>query len=326
MAEPNPFIHHGVHVARAAVVDWQTQAHQALLAAGETAWGKIMLHGNADYHQLCEQMAGNTLSPQERLAFIRHAENLQTFANLINRTRRRDIGNFTTRKPETVEVEFTPQQRTLHDALLAVQARILQRTHDVRTVKFLMTTLRRQAASCIYGLAPLIEQILKRGLAELELDEADVEEVGWNVDALPSLTDEVQSVLEIARKLDSHDPKLEGLLRIVREKQALPNNKILLFSSFRHALRYLLQHLTAHNIRVGLIHGEVPDEEHTTLREQFSRPKSEPAALDVLLSSEVGCEGLDFQFCDCLVNYDLPWNPMRVEQRIGCRDTRYGGL
>ena len=40
-------------------------------------------------------------------------------------------------------------------------------------------------------------------------------------------------------------------------------------------------------------------------------------ALDVLLFSEIGCEGLDYQFCDCIVNYDLPWNPMRVEQRIG---------
>jgi ATP-dependent helicase HepA len=323
MAEPNPFIHHAVNVARAAVADWQTQAHQALLAAGETAWGKIMLHGNAEYHRLCEQTAGDTLLPQERLAFIRHAESLPTFANLINRTRRRDIGNFTTRKAETVEVEFTLQQRTLHDVLLAVQARILRRTHDVRTIKFLMTTLRRQAASCIYGLAPLIEQILKRGLAELELDEADVEEVGWNAAALPGLADEVQSVLEMARKLDSRDPKLEALLRIVREKQVLPNSKILLFSSFRHTLRYLLQHLTTNNVRVGLIHGDVPDEERITLRELFSRPKGDPDALDVLLSSEVGCEGLDYQFCDCLVSYDLPWNPMRVEQRIGRLD-RYG--
>ena len=39
--------------------------------------------------------------------------------------------------------------------------------------------------------------------------------------------------------------------------------------------------------------------------------------LDILLFSEIGCEGLDYQFCDCIVNYDLPWNPMRVEQRIG---------
>jgi superfamily II DNA or RNA helicase len=323
MAEPNPFIHYAVNVARAAVPDWQVPAHQALRAAGETAWGKIMLHGNADYQWLCEQTAGDPLPPQERLTFIRHAENLSTFAHLINRTRRRDIGNFTMRKAETVEVQFTPQQRTLHDTLLAVQARILRHTHDSRTIMFLMTTLRRQAASCIYGLAPLIEQILKRGLAELELDEADVEEVGWNGDVLPSLADEIQSVLAMARSLDSDDPKLNALLHIVHEKQALPNNKILLFSSFRHTLRYLLQHLTAHGVRVGLIHGDVPDEERITLRERFSQPAGDPNAIDVLLSSEVGCEGLDYQFCDCLVNYDLPWNPMRVEQRIGRLD-RYG--
>src|SRR5712672_46609 len=42
-----------------------------------------------------------------------------------------------------------------------------------------------------------------------------------------------------------------------------------------------------------------------------------------MLSSEIGSEGLDFQFCDALVNYDIPWNPMRIEQRIG-RIDRYG--
>ncbi len=45
--------------------------------------------------------------------------------------------------------------------------------------------------------------------------------------------------------------------------------------------------------------------------------RDEEQALDMLLFSEVGCEGLDYQFCDCIVNYDLPWNPMRIEQRIG---------
>ena len=49
----------------------------------------------------------------------------------------------------------------------------------------------------------------------------------------------------------------------------------------------------------------------------FEKPREDSDCLDVLLFSEVGCEGLDYQFCDCIVNYDLPWNPMRVEQRIG---------
>src|SRR5207302_8753034 len=60
-----------------------------------------------------------------------------------------------------------------------------------------------------------------------------------------------------------------------------------------------------------------------SLRSHFALPAQDTDAIDVLLSSEVGCEGLDFQFCDFLVNYDLPWNPMRIEQRIG-RIDRYG--
>jgi hypothetical protein len=59
------------------------------------------------------------------------------------------------------------------------------------------------------------------------------------------------------------------------------------------------------------------------LRNRFRLAKSDPKAIDVLLSSEVGCEGLDYEFCDGMVNYDLPWNPMRVEQRIG-RIDRHG--
>ena len=66
-----------------------------------------------------------------------------------------------------------------------------------------------------------------------------------------------------------------------------------------------------------MIHGGTPDEERVELRSRFEKPREDSDSLDVLLFSEIGCEGLDYQFCDCIVNYDLPWNPMRVEQRIG---------
>jgi ATP-dependent helicase HepA len=99
--------------------------------------------------------------------------------------------------------------------------------------------------------------------------------------------------------------------------------QLLLFSSFLHTLFYLFEHLKQEDIRVALIHGGTSEEERRMLRERFSRPGEDDEALDLLLSSEVGCEGLDYQFCDCLVNYDLPWNPMSIEQRIG-RIDRYG--
>ena len=91
----------------------------------------------------------------------------------------------------------------------------------------------------------------------------------------------------------------------------------MLFSSFRHTLHYLYEHLKADGFRVGMIHGGTPDEERVELRNRFEMQGEQDDALEVLLFSEIGCEGLDYQFCDCIVNYDLPWNPMRVEQRIG---------
>jgi hypothetical protein len=66
-----------------------------------------------------------------------------------------------------------------------------------------------------------------------------------------------------------------------------------------------------------MIHGGTPDEERVELKNRFEKQREDSDSLDLLLFSEVGCEGLDYQFCDCIINYDLPWNPMRVEQRIG---------
>lgn len=332
MSEPNPYLHAAVTAARAATAEWRQAALASLTDAGQTTWGTAVLRGNPDYQRLCGTLGKNVIQgevsePTERLTFIRDVEELNAFAGIINRTRRRDIGNFTTRKPETVTVEFTLDQRSLHDALLAAQERILHRIHGDLPMKFLMTTIRRQAASCLFGLAPMIETILQRRMSELDWDEASDDE--WNevpVDdsVFRTLREEIEGVLDRARNLDPNDdPKRDALVSIALQKQSLPNNKILLFSSFRHTLSYLLKHLIAAGMRVALIQGDVPDEERVDLRNRFSLAPQDPTAIDVLLSSEVGCEGLDYQFCDTLVNYDLPWNPQKVEQRIG-RIDRYG--
>src|SRR3989440_7592 len=326
MAEPNGLINHAVEVARANVPDWHRQALEALRAAVETPWGQALLRDNPTFQRLHNVLGVGECNDQERIAYIQDMEQLHTFSQLINRTRRRDIGNFTTRKPESVTVHFTPQQQHLHDALLTTQQQILRRTHGDINVKFLMTTIRRQAASCLYGLAPLLRTILTRHMDLMMLTEADKEGAFISDTSFASLEpveEQIHAVLELADHLDTYDPKLEALLKIVHDKQKLPNNKLLLFSSFLHTLFYLEKRLKQENIRVALIHGGTPDEDRRILRDRFSRPKEDGEALDMLLSSEVGCEGLDYQFCDCLVNYDLPWNPMRIEQRIG-RIDRYG--
>lgn len=324
MAEPNPHINAAIEVARNAGPGWMTVARQHLALALRTAWGSSVLSADPRVQPLLDSLDHQELRPEDRLKVVRELEALYTFAAIINRTRRRDIGNFTTRKPETVSVDFTAEQEELHRGVLDLVARILAHRHGDRNLQFMMTTIRRQVASCVFGLAPYLEAILSGQISRLELSESDSDDDSRTLtEAFAEFRADVDALVLLARSLSSDDPKFSAFAKVVRDKQALANNKLLVFSTFRHTLSYLVEKLQGESIRIGLIHGDVPEEERRALRNRFSRPKDDPRAIDVLLSSEVGCEGLDYQFCDGIVNYDLPWNPMRVEQRIG-RIDRYG--
>ena len=211
----------------------------------------------------------------------------------------------------------------MHDGLLEVIERILARCHGRQNVKFMMTTIRRQAASCLYGLGPMLSGILMGKFDSLELLEASDSDDVADLSFVGQVRSDIESLLKKANQLAPHDPKVEAFVKVLMEEGKLPKNKSLVFSTFRHTLKYLETHCNRTGLRVGLIHGDVPDEERASLRRRFSLPQQDADAIDVLLSTEVGCEGLDFQFCDLLINYDLPWNPMRIEQRIG-RIDRYG--
>jgi len=88
-----------------------------------TTWGRGVLAADPRLQSAYDLLDADHNDPTHRLALIRQLEELYTFAPLINRTRRRDIGNFTTRKPETVTVEFTPEQADLHQNLINLMAR-----------------------------------------------------------------------------------------------------------------------------------------------------------------------------------------------------------
>lgn len=322
MAEPNPFINQAVDAARAQEREWAQIAKESLDQAAQTAWGRSILNANPEYKRIKSQLTDGRITPEERIQLITDMEALHTFSGIINRTRRRDIGEFTIRRPQTVEVALTTEQSDLHEALLEMQAEIFRSLHGNQSVNFMMTTLRRQLASCLHGLEPLLEDILNRRLDELEWTEAGVVDEIPSVELVTQIREQIEAILERAKNLDADDLKLEALRKIVRSRQRRRNNKIMIFSSFRHTLAYLHEHLIAEGFRVGLIHGGVPDEERLELRSRFEKPKTEDDSLDLMLFSEVGCEGLDYQFCDCIVNYDLPWNPMKVEQRIGRIDRK----
>ena len=322
MSEPNPYINDAVDAARSQERDWTCRAKIALRHAAATSWGQSILRDNPEFNRIQSQLASASVTNAERVQLITDLEALHTFSGILNRTRRRDIGEFTIRRPQTVKVELTPDQKHLHDRLLETQAEIFTMLQGNQNVKFMMTTIRRQLASCLYGLEPLLEDILSRHLDELSWAEVDSTESMPQEESVAPIQDQIKSLLKEARMLASPDRKLEELRKILSERQSLPNNKVMVFSSFRHTLAYLYEHLESAGFRVGMVHGGTPDDERVELRDCFEKSKEENDSLDVMLFSEVGCEGLDYQFCDCIVNYDLPWNPMRIEQRIGRIDRR----
>ncbi|SDL43734.1 DEAD/DEAH box helicase [Tessaracoccus oleiagri] len=321
MREPNADLARIESTIRIAGEGWQDTALDALDRALETTWGTRVLRADPRTQQLRDLLVSGANESRDRVKALRLAQSLNTFSGIINRTRRRDIGSFTTRKPETLEVDFTPQQAAVHADLLDLAGRISTEKGHGQSLDFILSTLQRQAASSLNGLAPFVEDLLQRKLDAEELSEADADDELLDASALSSYVAEIRDIAKRASEL-TNDPKLDRLLSYVNEKQQLPNNKLLVFSTFRHTLRYLLDHLSGAGIRVGVVHGGVPDDERRGLRARFAKPQTEPDAIDVLLSSEVGTEGLDYQFCDALVNYDLPWNPMRIEQRIGRIDRR----
>lgn len=107
------------------------------------------------------------------------------------------------------------------------------------------------------------------------------------------------------------DSKFLAFKSIIEEVVVKTNRKLIVFAFFTKTLLYLKIKLEELGIKSEIIYGDIKN--RTERIENFQNDNK----VQILLSSEVGSEGLDLQFCDAMVNYDLPWNPMVVEQRIG---------
>ena len=143
-------------------------------------------------------------------------------------------------------------------------------------------------------------------------------------------TREEISILEPFAKaaLESPDRKLEALYEMLEHVFGeLEADRVMIFSTFRGTLRYLERKLGEKGYSLELMYGPTPHRDEDCRQGEKSRDQitSEfrQGKFKVLLASEVAGEGLDFEHCYVVINYDLPWNPMRVEQRIG-RCDRFG--
>ena len=325
MVVPNKHLTQAMrHVrTRAPLATWQTESAQALQDASATSWGQQVLKHDPRFTDWLTKLQADSLSDEDRVHCLRDLEEVHTLAHVMNRTRRRDIGRFTTREPRKVSVPFTPAQQGFYDALIAFRSKVLLLNYDANIVRLIIDMLERQAASCLPALLPTLDHFIRTGRFSVASSSDDADE-DTQIELPPALRQQAEALRSEAAMLPDDDPKVQQLLALARTTlETAGSGKMLVFSYFLHTLYYLHRHLEQAGFRVGIVTGKVEEEEREALRERFRKSRNDTGALDILLSSEVGCEGLDYEFCDRLVNYDIPWNPMRLEQRIG-RIDRFG--
>lgn len=260
---------------------------------------------------------------------LRAFSSLNLISHIYTRTRRREVHeNFTRRQAHPVLVEFTEYEKAFYEAVTDyVRALCASRGQTAYIEKWILNTPQRRMASSIPAMVEHYRQKMREEGEFLVEDGEGLEDLAPLLEGGNGNGDEEFPTLNVARQRladllriwpqNARDSKYEAFKKSVmsiRQKEMHP--KILVFAFFKGTLSYLQRRLNADGIRSVLISGDVTGEERA---EKIAAFRENPE-VEILLSSKVGSEGLDFQFCHILFNYDLPWNPMDVEQRIGRLD------
>jgi hypothetical protein len=241
-------------------------------------------------------------------------EQANLLANVVSRTRRRDVQELrVTRLVDAFKAVMKPAEREVYDAVTREVAEYADKT--LMPPAFLMTGPQRLLASSIP--AALSHWRAAGGMAGYEDEEVD-ENGDLIAEPAAALGPLVARLRTLALRLPHPDDlaridtKYEQLRSVLRDAFAQrPDGKVILFSTFRATLDYLARRLEADGVPAVQLHGGTDGRSDVIADFAASR------TVNVLLSSEVGSEGVDLQFARVVINYDLPWNPMRIEQRIG---------
>ena len=237
--------------------------------------------GDAIYERI-KQLFHAPDSAKTRAALQLNLMKMSAIQNEFTRTTKRQIRNemskVNQRFPCKVTITLMPEEQKEFDRVINEYD---ERENATGSASLGLVQIKRMVSSSVYGYCN------KRENLELGVDEFE----------------------------DRPDAKVNALLNeILRPSQSNHQRevkKVIVFAVFIDTLRYLKIRLTKMGVKCAIIDGSVSDRQEVI--DKFRADED----IRVLLSSEVGSEGLDMQFCDTIVNYDLPWNPMVVEQRIG---------
>jgi SNF2 family DNA or RNA helicase len=214
----------------------------------------------------------------------------QYLKKLVNkvmiRNRRADTGiEWTKRIVETISIEFSEKERELYDAVSSFG----QDNAIMNKSQFSCLTLQREACSSRESVYYTLKNMLQK-------EENDSQAFHQQIGQLISLVEAVDT-----------NSKAEKALELIKEI----NDKVIIFTEYRATQVFLQWFLKQHGITSVPFRGGFKRGKKDWMRELFKNNAQ------VLIATEAGGEGINLQFCSHIINYDLPWNPMRLEQRIG---------
>ena len=264
--------------------------------------------------------AGAEESRRLQLGLQRDLADLNLIGHIFTRTRKREVQDHVVERHASVlKVQFSEQERAFYEAVseFVRESSVQEGAHSVAH-SWILQTPQRRMASCIPAMVEYYRASSDLGMKDLSEDETVTSNSG-NGEAPDVFKSAARGLTDVLRHwrddgMDSKYGHLSKALADIREKE--PATKCLIFAFYKGTLRYLSKRLSTDGFANVVLSGDVPVTERTGVIDTFRDDPGVP----ILLSSRIGGEGLDFQFCSTMFNYDLPWNPMEVEQRIGRLD------
>jgi SNF2 family DNA or RNA helicase len=195
------------------------------------------------------------------------------------------------RRAHTIRLRFHPDEQAVYDDISDL-ARQMMEAGISGAQRFGLLTLLREAGSSAAATVPTLQSLAQvAGLAPYQVD-------------LLRLAEQAASVAQSA--------KADALVKLLAaQATGAQGDKVLVFTQFRATQEMLAERLRQEGVPFALYHGSLSPAHKDAVIRDFQ------ADLPVLLSTEAAGEGRNLQFCRVMVNFDLPWNPMRIEQRVG---------
>jgi len=257
---------------------------------------------------------------------------------------------FPPRKVMTVKYRLSEDEKRLYNAVTEYVEKYHNKAmqKEKRNVAFALLILQRRLASSLRAIRRSLERRRDR-LKELHEQGKLISEIGYideealedspelerwrkedelleklssaeTLDELKEEIDKLNELIQLAKEAEKKEveTKLTELKKVMdQEKLGKNGEKLLIFSESRDTLEYLVEKIRSWGYSVNYIHGAMGIDKRINAEHEFKEKTQ------IMVSTEAGGEGINLQFCWLMVNYDIPWNPNRLEQRMG-RIHRYG--